>query len=396
MLSELWEHNAFSTFKSVPVSASSVCDARKKMPPAIFTELNQSVLAHQENVTQLPLWYGRRVFGVDGSKINLPRKLLDADYKAPNQDQYYPQGLFSTLYHLGSGLIYDGMISADRCERTCLLAHMERLEKDDVLVLDRGYFSYLVISKAMEKGLHLICRMQNGNVNKEVKDFLISDSVDDIITYTPSLAVKYATEKRGYNVKLIPIKLRLIKYVINDETYVCSTTLLDEKYSINALSKAYHGRWGIEELYKVSKEFIGLEDFHGHSECGVLQECYAHILMINIARIFESEAIKTLPTELPDDKEHQEPQDSYWKDFCGEFRKVNINFKNCLLVLGRGLVKLIFLQKEMEHDWINRLVQSISRIRQKIRRGRHVPRISRRAIRKWRSGERGKKHQSNP
>ncbi|WP_211709353.1 hypothetical protein, partial [Moritella viscosa] len=75
------------------------------MPPAIFTELNQSVLAHQENVTQLPLWYGRRVFGVDGSKINLPRKLLDADYKAPNQDQYYPQGLFSTLYHLGSGLI---------------------------------------------------------------------------------------------------------------------------------------------------------------------------------------------------------------------------------------------------------------------------------------------------
>ncbi|SGZ16241.1 Putative uncharacterized protein, partial [Moritella viscosa] len=35
---------------------------------------------------------------------------------------------------------------------------MERLEKDDVLVLDRGYFSYLVISKAMEKRLHLICR----------------------------------------------------------------------------------------------------------------------------------------------------------------------------------------------------------------------------------------------
>jgi len=191
------------------------------------------------------------------------------------------------------------------------------IEKNDVLVLDRGYFSYLVISKAMEKGLHLICRMQNGNVNKEVNDFWLSDRVDDIITYTPSLAVKYATEKRDYNVTLTPIKLRLIKYVINDETYVCSTTLLEDKYSISAFSKAYHARWGIEELYKISKEFVGLEDFHSHSERGVLQECYAHILMINIARIFESEAIKKLPTEFSDDKEPLEPQDSYWKDFCG-------------------------------------------------------------------------------
>ena len=168
-----------------PVSASSVCDARQKMSASIFTELNQSVISHQEKVEDLPRWYGHRIFGVDGSKINLPRKLLDENYKAPNREQYYPQGLFSTLYHLGSGLIYDGIISADRCERTCLLTHMEHLKSNDVLVLDRGYFSYLVVSKAIEKGLHLICRMQNGNVNKEVKEFWRSDNVDEIITYTP-------------------------------------------------------------------------------------------------------------------------------------------------------------------------------------------------------------------
>lgn len=45
---------------------------------------------------------------------------------------------------------------------------------------------------------------------------------------------------------------------------------------------------------KISKEFIGIEDFHSHSERGVLQECYAHLLMVNIARIFENEANKYL------------------------------------------------------------------------------------------------------
>lgn len=168
VLSELWESNEFSTFKREPVSASSVCEARQKMPAAIFTELNQQILALRETMVPLPLWYGHRVFGVDGSKTNLPRTLLAADYKAPNRDQYYPQGLLSTLYHLGSGLVYDGILSADRSERTCLLAHIECLKSNDVLVLDRGYFSYLVLSKAIEKGGHLICRMQSGNVNKAV------------------------------------------------------------------------------------------------------------------------------------------------------------------------------------------------------------------------------------
>ena len=144
VLEELWESHELSVLKDVPVSASSVCEARQKMPAAIFTELNQHLLSRRDTIP-LPHWYGHRVFGVDGSKINVPRKILTADYKAPNRDQYYPQGRLSTLYHLGSGLIYDGILSGDKSERTCLLAHMTHLEPGDVLVLDRGYFSYLVL-----------------------------------------------------------------------------------------------------------------------------------------------------------------------------------------------------------------------------------------------------------
>jgi hypothetical protein len=61
------------------------------MPETIFTLINHKVLAMQEESDALPLWRGHRVFGVDGSRINVPHELLAAGYKAPIKQQYYPQ-----------------------------------------------------------------------------------------------------------------------------------------------------------------------------------------------------------------------------------------------------------------------------------------------------------------
>lgn len=392
LLNELWETSEFSQLQQQPVSASSICEARQKMPETIFTLINQKILMIREASNPLPLWRNHRVFGVDGSKINLPHELHDAGYKAPNRQQYYPQGLMSTLYHLGSGLIYDGILTPDKGERICLLSHMERLSPGDVLVLDRGYFSYLILLKAIEKGIHLICRMQSGNVNKTVQEFWESDKEDEVVTYMPSIAVKYESKKHGYDIEPAPVELRLIKYTIEDETYVCCTTLLGEQYPLEEFPAVYHGRWGIEELYKISKEFIDVEDFHGKSERGVMQECHAHMLLINLARIFEAEADKQLPPPAGHlhEKKTDDLRNSYWKNFCGEIKKFKVNFKNCLLVLGRSLEKLIYYVSDEDDGFLNNTLQSISRVRQKIRPGRHLPRQSRKPINKWKSS-RGEK-----
>jgi len=392
LLNELWETAEISKFQHRPVSASSLCEARQKMPETIFLELNQKILEMREKSHSLPAWQGHRVFGVDGSKINVPHELLIAGYTAPHKHQYYPQGLMSTLYHLGSGLIYDGILSSVKGERDVLLSHMERLLPGDVLVLDRGYFSYLILAKAIEKGIHLICRMQSGNVNKAVQSFWDSDSLDETITYTPSIAVKYESRKQGYDIELHPVQLRLIKYTINNETYVCSTTLLDkQQYLLNEFPAVYHGRWGIEELYKISKKYIDIEDFHSKSERGIKQECYAHMLLINLARIFESEADKQLPPPSSQSREsRKEEKNSYWQDFCGEIKNIKTNFKNCLLVIGRGLEKLLFPTHDGNFDCLSGMLDSISRVRQRIRPGRHVPRQSRKPLNKWSSSNGGK------
>lgn len=385
LLNELWETAEFSNIQPHPVSASSLCEARQKMPETIFVNINKKLLSIREKSDPLPLWHGHRVFGVDGSKINVPHELLADGYKAPNRCQYYPQGLMSTLYHLGSGLIYDGILTAERGERVCLLAHMDSLTQGDILVLDRGYFSYLILIKAIEKGIHLICRMQSGNTNKAVQDFSNSDKEDEIIMYQPSIAVKYESKKQGYDIEPNLIKLRLIKYKIANETYVCSTTLLDNKYLLKEFPGVYHGRWGIEELYKISKEFIDIEDFHGKSERGVKQEVYAHMLLINLARIFEIETDKQLPPPISkkqDQEKYSDLKKSYWQNFCGKIKNMKINFKNCLSVVGRNLEKLLL---PFNNYFLDNILNSISRVRQKIRPGRCFLRQSRKPYNKWKS-----------
>ena len=353
VLEELWENPCFSQLQQTPVSTSSICEARQKLPPDIFTLLNQAVLSSYTQDNSLELWRGHRVFAVDGSKINLPRQLINHGYKAPNHYQYYPKGQMSTLYHLSSGLIFDGILTNNKSERHCLLSHMDALSSGDILVLDRGYFSYLILNKAIEKGLHLICRIQSGNLNKSIQSFLESDEVDAVVNYTPSFTVLHEFKKQGFIIQVKPIQLRMTKYSIDDEVYLCATTLLDQqRYPLTEFANVYHARWGIEELYKISKQLIDVEDFHGQTENTVQQECYAHLFLINIARIFESQAKSNLPP--PTQKLSKSGgRHSYWQDFCGQIQHLKINLKNCLLTLSRHLVQLFFPGESVTQDYLD-------------------------------------------
>ena len=372
LLIELWENQELSIYQKHPVSASSLCEARQKLPEEIFIELNATILLQQEKLLFLPKWHGHRVFAADGSKLNLPHELLLSGYKAPNRDQYYPQGLMSTIYHLGSGLIYDCLLSPSKSERHCILDQMNKLSQGDVLVLDRGYFSYLLLHQAIEKGIHLICRLQSGTMNKEIKAFFDNDLNESVIQYYPSAAVKSEIKKQGFQINYKIIELRLIKYQIADEKYICATTLTGEQYPLDEFPRVYHGRWGIEELYKISKEFINVEDFHSKNERGVKQELYAHALLINIARIFELEANNQLPPSSKSNPQDDEKNDSdikenYWQDFFGKVQTIKVNFKNCLLVIGRNIAKLIISCKQQTENFLSKMLNSISCIRQKIR-----------------------------
>jgi Transposase DDE domain len=367
------------------VAASSLCEARQKLSEDIFKELNQELITHWQKNKDLPTWKGHRIFAVDGSRVNVPRELINEGYKiyAEERGRYYPQGLMSCLYNLQEKVVYDFSFVTHMNERLCAIEHMKYLTGKDIIVFDRGYFSYLLLYKVIEQGIQGIFRLQvqENGTNSKVLDFWKSHQDDTVIEYMPSITVIRDLKKRGFDLDVKPLTVRLIKHKINDEIYVYATTLISEAYPKECFAEIYHGRWGIEELYKISKQFIELEDFHAKTTRGVKQELYAHLLLINLARFIEFEAKSLLPPSKKDEANNDNVQDS--TNIFNPVTILNINFKNCLLVMGRYLENLILAGYDLLMDWLPQITYSIARIRQRIRPNRHYPRISHKPRCKW-------------
>jgi hypothetical protein len=66
-----------------------------------------------------------------------------------------------------------------------------------------------------------------------------------------------------------------------------STALMGEAlYRTEVFADLFHARWGVEELYKITKVLIDVEDFRGQTERGIKQELFAHFVMITLNHIF--------------------------------------------------------------------------------------------------------------
>ena len=74
-----------------PVHEAAMVRARRKIDPAVFRQFHAQILLRADPPG--PLWNGRRVFAVDGSKLTLPRPLLEDGYRRPNPKAHYPLSL---------------------------------------------------------------------------------------------------------------------------------------------------------------------------------------------------------------------------------------------------------------------------------------------------------------
>jgi hypothetical protein len=373
-ISELWDYCKTLNIplpQEKPVVPATFCNARKKLDENIFKILNTKIIqaygAQQENL----LWKNHRIFAVDGSKINLPKQLLNFSYKTPSDNANYPQGMLSCLYQLASKIPFDFELSSHLNERKLALNHLEMLQKNDIVIYDRGYFSYTMLHAHYKKEIHAVFRLAKSSI-KIIDEFMLNADTERLITIDPNIRSKQNIRKKYPNIDVIPLQLRLIKYIINDTIYIIGTTLLDkEQYKANEFSDLYHSRWGIEELYKISKVLIDVEDFHAQTERGVKQELFAHFVIITLCRIFSNHTDDVLL--LNNGKKQSE--------------KIKINFKNCLITVARNIETLFMQQITHIKNTITNITTSIMTCFHKVRPNRSYVRQSHKVIKKWKPGK---------
>jgi len=165
--------------------------------------------------------------------------------------------------------------------------------------------------------------------------------------------------------------LRLIRYEIDGVSYFLGTTITDkEKYPRDRFQELYGERWGIEGLYKISKQLISIEEFHAKSTRGVKQEIYAHLTLITLNRLFTNHA-----DDHPDRKGKSTPNRGA--------SKIASNFKNSMAAVARNLESLLLGQAHELKETLMAVAGSISRRYQKTRPGRSYQRRSLQPKSKW-------------
>lgn len=345
-----------------PVSAAAICKARPKVDAAVFRRLHWQLLQRLPQDDPGRLWLGHRSFAVDGSKLNLPRPLLELGYAPPGPGAHYPQGLLSCLFQLYAQLPVDFQLHAHGDERRASLEHLAALRPGDVVVYDRGYYSFGLLAAHCRRGLHAVFRLKS-DANAIFAAFIANSArQDEILTLAPS------ARARQQDPALRPCRLRLVKYTAGPTSFALATTLLEARYRRQDLAALYHGRWSIEELFKVSKDMLKVAPFHGQSERLVKQELYAHFTLIALTRVFADEAEQGFRA-APDG--HGRPA-------------VLANFRHSLQCVARQLEGLFLQQASLLGETVQRILDGVAACRHRRRPGRSYERRSRQPANKWR------------
>jgi hypothetical protein len=355
------------------VHHSAVSRARNKVSWHVLRDiLNNAVALAYELWPEDPRfsWHSMSVFGVDGSKYDLPatagiRRAFDPNSGLQHPGKgHYPQCLTTTAYDVFRRIpVARTVVPTNSSERDEVKNLLKYIPSGGVLLFDRGYPSYELIHLLTRRYRgHFVFRCPAQSTFPAVQAFIDSGKEEDEICIDPSSNYLRKISKKQRK-DLQALKLRVIRLAAPDGTVsVLLTNLYDQKqYPAREIILLYFRRWEVEGYYRDEKVVLEIEKFHGRSYNSVLQEFLAAMIMSVIAR-----TLMLITRDLVDD-----PRES--------------QFKNSIMTLASDAAVLAADDPEKAAEIFKEILQEIRRVvyyRPKTPRPSQA-RITKRRLNKW-------------
>jgi hypothetical protein len=147
-------------------SESACCQARKRLPLAVFQKLLEQITAKLRQTTQTSsLWLGRhRVWIVDGSSFSMSDvEELQREFGQPGGQRPgcgFPVAKFLALVDMATGMISRVMTAPLRSHESSRVAQVhDALQVGNVLIGDRGFCSFAQLGLLVQRRVHAVFRM---------------------------------------------------------------------------------------------------------------------------------------------------------------------------------------------------------------------------------------------
>jgi hypothetical protein len=348
------------------ITEEAFVQARQRLPLAFWTALIMLLCERFETEHGPRLrWKKFRLLALDGTTINLPKWKRLADHfgtanngKASRTTQarmvllQFPLARMPWRYELTP--LAEG-------ERTVASRLLENLSIDDLVLIDRGFWSYGLFQQIVKQQAHFAIR-QMGGAALRTKRWL--GRGDRLVRCKPS---DRQWKKAGLPLE---IELRVISYQVRGfRPSAVVTSVLDpqtisredwiEMASVNEAGQVlegglYHRRWEIETTFAELKVTQGMEgNLRGRTPKSIEYEVAGHVLLYLLVRWLIVEAAT----------EH---------DVAGPRR---LSFVNALRELEDMRAAFLYAcPKKIEHILLPRLLKEIAGHQVPFRPGRHYPR----------------------
>lgn len=270
------------------VTKGAFSQARKKLKPEAFIELNDSVNNTFYNEAPYLVWNNMRLLSVDGTRLALPnhpsiKEEFGEHSFGPKADSKRSLAIGSFLYDPLNLMTLDAQLAPyASSEREQLYKHLEKINKGDLLLLDRGYPSIALIFLLMAKDIQFCMRMKL-DWWLDVKNFSESNKVNEIVEFT--LPKKDWELLKDYPQMFEQkVRCRLVKVELPDGgiEILCTSLLDQEKYPAEDVGELYHYRWNEEEGYKLFKSRMEVEYFSGKTAWAVKQDFFAKVFIMSL------------------------------------------------------------------------------------------------------------------
>jgi hypothetical protein len=308
----------------LPCSASAYCQARSRLPLAVWERLLEDTTRMARSTLRAPLWHGHRTFWIDGSSTSMAEtpELQEHFGQAGGQRVGcgFPVAKLFGMFDARSRLLVKLLVSPLRTHEGSQVARFHsELRAGDIVVGDRGFASYVHLALLSQQKLHGLFRVHQRQLVSFRKDRKLTGKrprgtsamyaksrlirklgkYDQLVEYAkperrPSWMSQdeFAALPESLVVREIRFRTKIKGCRTREITLV--TTLLDpDQYPDYELMDLYRTRWEVETNFAHLKTTMGMDVLRCQTVDGVLKELHVFALVYNLTRLVMLSAAST-------------------------------------------------------------------------------------------------------
>jgi hypothetical protein len=308
---------------------SAYCQARKRLPLAVYTWLVERIAVAMRSAAGGERWLGHRVWVADGSSFSMPDEPeLQRHFGQPGGQRAgcgFPVARWLALFDVATGMLLRSTTAPLQTHDMSQVGPIsDGLEPGDVVLGDRGFCSYAHLAMLLRRGLHAVFRVhQRQTVNftpgrptarrkgpyprpqglPSSRWVLAQGTTDQVVIWFKQKSSPRWMSADEFAALPSEITVRELRYRVETPGYrareiTLVTTLLDATtYAASELAELYYKRWRVELNFRHIKISMKMDVLRCETVEGVLKELAIFSLAYNLVRSVMMESARAQGVE---------------------------------------------------------------------------------------------------